>query len=164
MPLAEHDICDLCLIIKLRGFNSRAPRGARQDLGGITRKCTWFQFTCPSRSTTSIRIHSIRILLFQFTCPSRSTTRSSSTRSTYRGFQFTCPSRSTTTSSQHSYHSSLVSIHVPLAEHDGQTVLQQCRRKCFNSRAPRGARRRDFAPWAALCPVSIHVPLAEHDR
>ena len=55
-------------------------------------------------------------------------------------FQFTCPSRSTTSSSKPSASSLLVSIHVPLAEHDicGVNV-------------------------GLLYSVSIHVPLAEHD-
>jgi len=34
-----------------------------------------------------------------------------------------------------------VSIHVPLAEHDGNIRVAFCNLKGFNSRAPRGARR-----------------------
>ena len=78
-----------------------------------------------------------------------------------------------------------VSIHVPLAEHDFRQVLQQKGHLCFNSRAPRGARRdkpahaEPLGEFQFTCPsrsttevlcaptavngVSIHVPLAEHD-
>jgi len=34
-------------------FNSRAPRGARPQTASQSRWCNEFQFTCPSRSTTS---------------------------------------------------------------------------------------------------------------
>ena len=55
-------------------------------------------------------------------------------------FQFTCPSRSTTRIPPGEITVPLVSIHVPLAEHDA---------------GPR--------PFSAGKKVSIHVPLAEHD-
>ena len=80
----------------------------------------------------------------------------------------------------------MVSIHVPLAEHDSIGKAWKAAEKSFNSRAPRGARRviwrhpLDFvcfnsrAPRGARPPafvivplntcVSIHVPLAEHDN
>ena len=78
----------------------------------------------------------------------------------------------------------VVSIHVPLAEHDIQAAGASSSHWCFNSRAPRGARHsagyivftpRSFnsrAPRGARLQgegfltgfsVSIHVPLAEHD-
>ena len=101
-------------------------------------------------------------------------------------FQFTCPSRSTTNPTLIADRITVVSIHVPLAEHDGLKLadnhlgqvsihvplaehdmsahVNAWSRPCFNSRAPRGARlllrgRRD-----GLAEVSIHVPLAEHDE
>ena len=99
---------------------------------------------------------------FQFTCPSRSTTGTISWKPYHWLFQFTCPSRSTTPSilmvmdfstvsihvplAEHDpvrrIHSAffLVSIHVPLAEHDARRLDHCGRRRCFNSRAPRGAR------------------------
>ena len=80
---------------------------------------------------------------------------------------------------------SCVSIHVPLAEHDLQTLKNNAdnsgfnsraprgarritqyhskRFNSFNSRAPRGARRQMFAAFTSDYIVSIHVPLAEHD-
>ena len=56
-------------------------------------------------------------------------------------FQFTCPSRSTTPNPRADKDDYVVSIHVPLAEHDSKKA----------------------ALWPPP-PVSIHVPLAEHDR
>ena len=80
----------------------------------------------------------------------------------------------------------VVSIHVPLAEHDQQTTGKPKDPMSFNSRAPRGARRytsshaaksewfqftcpsRSTTPYincnAVFTDVSIHVPLAEHDE
>ena len=55
-------------------------------------------------------------------------------------FQFTCPSRSTTQKIEENNMKFLVSIHVPLAEHDA-----------------------DIHAWLNGFEVSIHVPLAEHD-
>ena len=55
-------------------------------------------------------------------------------------FQFTCPSRSTTQPAAGRVSERGVSIHVPLAEHDGYRA---------------GLLLRQL--------VSIHVPLAEHD-
>ena len=163
VPLAEHD-----------APSGRSPRCGRR-----------FQFTCPSRSTTTARQLSTPPLRFQFTCPSRSTTVEAVSRERLPD----------------------VSIHVPLAEHDliGVDYLPAVNRfnsraprgarrtgrthgsgsGSFNSRAPRGARPRYGAGAAAsrrfqfTCPsrsttfwqmparvsgeVSIHVPLAEHD-
>ena len=56
-------------------------------------------------------------------------------------FQFTCPSRSTTGRLGDFLLGGLVSIHVPLAEHDEENGHQ-----------------------GNAGEVSIHVPLAEHDR
>ena len=55
-------------------------------------------------------------------------------------FQFTCPSRSTTLDGRLIDNLLIVSIHVPLAEHDIAPARQ-----------------------VLPVPVSIHVPLAEHD-
>ena len=119
VPLAEHDTFDGIDALMVASFNSRAPRGARQDLRGrfaalksfnsraprgarqqsrsTSLTARSFQFTCPSRSTTTVCFVVSFNLLFQFTCPSRSTTASSSfSEHQNRKFQFTCPSRSTT--------------------------------------------------------------------
>ena len=57
----------------------------------------------------------------------------------------------------------VVSIHVPLAEHDATARPCRCDHTSFNSRAPRGARRAPTRAGVIYDPVSIHVPLAEHD-
>ena len=119
VPLAEHDQ-RLCTIASIAwSFNSRAPRGARPCPGifcGISRQ-----------------------------------------------FQFTCPSRSTTTGSSEEPQEPEVSIHVPLAEHDTPASINATAVSCFNSRAPRGARRTTGSSRTPTRGVSIHVPLAEHD-
>ena len=43
---------DLTGSLETYSFNSRAPRGARQKVAGTGFEPVWFQFTCPSRSTT----------------------------------------------------------------------------------------------------------------
>ena len=101
----------------------------------------WFQFTCPSRSTTARGMSAHTKSGFQFTCPSRSTTTVTVQGDRDWKFQFTCPSRSTTECEQSYTERQVVSIHVPLAEHDGTL----------------------YNMIAAGAQVSIHVPLAEHD-
>ena len=143
-----------------------------------------FQFTCPSRSTTGRLYNVMRELLFQFTCPSRSTTTQLSLWHSWPEFQFTCPSRSTTLDFTGLSHFFGVSIHVPLAEHDGGCqplepvsvsihvpLAEHDKTSCparpsstsFNSRAPRGARHCAPLTLVVRVYVSIHVPLAEHD-
>ena len=57
-------------------------------------------------------------------------------------FQFTCPSRSTTYVLPFRLSTLVVSIHVPLAEHDASIAASTDTAASFNSRAPRGARHR----------------------
>ena len=66
-------------------------------------------------------------------------------------FQFTCPSRSTTGHITHNTSRSLVSIHVPLAEHDEGIHVPLAEHDNIRS-----------MPFTII-KVSIHVPLAEHD-
>ena len=100
-----------------------------------------FQFTCPSRSTTSfgavsmmtmsVSIHvplaehdTYRDLLetdtssFNSRAPRGARRDNTEFKRAFRQFQFTCPSRSTTGQLPGASLDSLVSIHVPLAEHD----------------------------------------------
>ena len=53
VPLAEHDGLARKLAWFEPSFNSRAPRGARPSKLRIRSGALGFQFTCPSRSTTS---------------------------------------------------------------------------------------------------------------
>ena len=141
-----------------------------------------FQFTCPSRSTTGRLYNVMRELLFQFTCPSRSTTTQLSLWHSWPEFQFTCPSRSTTLDFTGLSHFFGVSIHVPLAEHDGGRIICQpwfqftCPSRsttaaaasplslsAFQFTCPSRSTTKLHALPAPRQPVSIHVPLAEHD-
>ena len=120
VPLAEHDLTTPSSGIASSRFNSRAPRGARR------------------RRLSS----SGQAMTFQFTCPSRSTTMSGSVSDLVKFVSIHVPL------AEHdgSYESALpvvqVSIHVPLAEHDPCRRSPGSQSSSFNSRAPRGARRR----------------------
>ena len=76
VPLAEHDSFKNLRATAAQSFNSRAPRGARRSVRLRDVGLTEFQFTCPSRSTTSLGVSIPFEFMFQFTCPSRSTTHS----------------------------------------------------------------------------------------
>ena len=94
----------------------------------------------PSRGATSPNTPPRRSTAFQFTHPLWGATSSFDSILRRIQFQFTHPSRSTTAIPWNNEEYTLVSIHVPLAEHD------------------KG--RRAIPPEQR---VSIHVPLAEHD-
>ena len=163
VPLAEHDLQTLKNNADNSGFNSRAPRGARR----IT------------------QYHSKRFNSFNSRAPRGARPGYHSSSPNSGKFQFTCPSRSTTALKALKALKALVSIHVPLAEHDARTGSTARPLSSFNSRAPRGARPpmcRQLCARSAFqftCPsrsttvyfggynnsflVSIHVPLAEHD-
>ena len=141
VPLAEHDSALNCPDISCSRFNSRAPRGARHDPEGMERLNLSFNSRAPrgarpssefmqsinscfnSRAPRGARLSQWAISSkhgwFQFTCPSRSTTNEDRwiSRDDFQ-FQFTCPSRSTTSNPRLLNSASVVSIHVPLAEHD----------------------------------------------
>ena len=142
MPLAEHDLSRIININGHRGFNSRAPRGARPKVKISKMKIDAFQFTCPSRSTTSMTTKSSIHFAVSIHVPLAEHDRGASSGRHWQGrfnsraprgarpatrqrppspstFQFTCPSRSTTNGVNHLRINSVVSIHVPLAEHDG---------------------------------------------
>ena len=141
VPLAEHDLQQLFCDSLECSFNSRAPRGARPAEKGSAAESYKFQFTCPSRSTTSLSYGTDSTCRFQFTCPSRSTTQHVLICIETQRFQFTCPSRSTTRQRVLLSGAFIVSIHVPLAEHDVLSAMIFQILSGFNSRAPRGARR-----------------------
>ena len=164
VPLAEHDSMGQRRQEAEGCFNSRAPRGAR-------RTAIFFD-------SQEYRV-SIHVPLAEHdssTCSAgagRARFNSRAPRGARLGlvprcdevipFQFTCPSRSTTALLCAPTAFDGVSIHVPLAEHDGTPHVQCSRLQGFNSRAPRGARHETKADAATHLSVSIHVPLAEHD-
>ena len=119
VPLAEHDSrCRRC-VLGFCGFNSRAPRGARP--------------CCPKTSGN--------IVPFQFTCPSRSTTFQRYALGNRRNVSIHVPLAEHDLILLKFRNILIVSIHVPLAEHDAISFQLLVSMDCFNSRAPRGARR-----------------------
>ena len=78
-------------------------------------------------------------------------------------FQFTRSSRSATVSYDELDVFWLVSIHALLAERDFSATACHMQLLCFNSRAPRGARRLYSLILRSRKPVSIHALLAERD-
>ncbi len=145
-----------------------------------------FQSTCPARGTTCTRLSvPNEICLFQSTCPARGTTETTDDAVPLKMFQSTCPARGTTQVRVHVGQRDRVSIHVPRAGHDRRSCYADCFPRCFNPRAPRGARLGwDVAAviydvFQSTCPargttgcsiygqgsswVSIHVPRAGHD-
>ena len=96
VPLAEHDLLTgYCLNSLLVSIH--VPLAEHDPFSGLSRlDRVKFQFTCPSRSTTSLEGNQMNVNVFQFTCPSRSTTPFRINLRRDRKFQFTCPSRSTT--------------------------------------------------------------------
>ena len=79
---------------------------------------SWFQFTCPSRSTTTDARLSYPSLVVSIHVPLAEHDLQQAIQSVADEFQFTCPSRSTTDPRRNQCVISQVSIHVPLAEHD----------------------------------------------
>ena len=185
VPLAEHDCLTALPFVRITSFNSRAPRGARLQKINFWRDVLWFQFTCPSRSTTRPALPGSSSRKFQFTCPSRSTTSVYAFRCHILKFQFTCPSRSTTPLGGGGCVGQSVSIHVPLAEHDLGLCCSPCSLQVSihvplaEHDSPLSLRRPERTTFQFTCPsrsttaakllsnlnlnVSIHVPLAEHD-
>ena len=119
-------------------FNPRAPRGARRSRIAASASCDMFQSTRPARGATH-RCEHVRGR-FQSTRP--------------RGARRMLHGSSTIS----------VSIHAPRAGRDVSTASVRGCVRCFNPRAPRGARRRRVACIGMLHSVSIHAPRAGRDR
>ena len=77
-------------------------------------------------------------------------------------FQFTCPSRSTTPVIRKRIKTPIVSIHVPLAEHD-LIFFSIATASAVSIHVPLAEHDRDVLVKRMNGYVSIHVPLAEHD-
>ena len=69
VPLAEHDVRKAAPVTYNGSFNSRAPRGARLLSQSALSFPFWFQFTCPSRSTTALVIASSAFLAVSIHVP-----------------------------------------------------------------------------------------------
>ena len=141
VPLAEHDFDAAHVPVRIKSFNSRAPRGARHWLERQNKVRKGFN----SRAPRGARPDSPPPI------------------SASQSFQFTCPSRSTTTAAE--------KCREPSPRFNSRAPRgarpPRCRASCgsagFNSRAPRGARPDYHDPKVRSNWVSIHVPLAEHD-
>ena len=118
VPLAEHDPVLSVIPQPNYSFNSRAPRGARHAALRRRQREFCFNSRAPRGARPGVENTAETPRKFQFTCPSRSTTRPVAPVDSFR----------------------LVSIHVPLAEHDVSAQVHGARHAGFNSRAPRGAR------------------------
>ena len=75
VPLAEHDGISIVLTLAEMSFNSRAPRGARLRRDSIKNKDVGFNSRAPRGARLMRSIAFLSCMWFQFTCPSRSTTR-----------------------------------------------------------------------------------------
>ena len=142
VPLAEHDVSmdDDSLVVQ--SFNSRAPRGARQDAGRHSGSDNRFNSRAPRGARRGV-IYNIKL-------PG--------------SFNSRAPRGARPVKNGIFMWLSMVSIHVPLAEHDGVRLplAPACYR--FNSRAPRGARLRvrDYtdrlAQFQFTCPSRSTTP------
>ena len=119
VPLAEHDRFGCHRYLYNRCFNSRAPRGARRAKRAKFTDITGFN----SRAPRGARPPRQGII----------TPRNS--------FNSRAPRGARPLTVENCNLEDLVSIHVPLAEHDICTGLYRFGCFGFNSRAPRGARR-----------------------
>ena len=151
------------LHIGQQSFNPRAPCGARRGLGAYIALRIMFQSTRPMRGATMGVSPLFRFLVFQSTRPMRGATQAfcvvrvregfQSTRP-MRGatcvwgarinapmFQSTRPMRGATVVPEHIANRIDVSIHAPHAGRDISSVRCRCSFRCFNPRAPCGARQ-----------------------
>ena len=101
-----------------KGFNPRAPRGARRVLPDSARLAECFN----PRAPRGARLLLLRVQLADL------------------GFQSTRPARGATRPGQQSGCIAGVSIHAPRAGRDCRRLRGSTRSDCFNPRAPRGAR------------------------
>ena len=121
VPLAGHDLLPQFLLRKALNFNPRAPCGARQKAPSPRQSGQRFQSTCPLRGTTrSEMLRHLKYRRFQSTCPLRGTTQIPFSLIAIIVFQSTCPLRGTTEEIKISCCGIRISIHVPLAGHDGR--------------------------------------------
>ena len=120
VPLAEHDPGTLLTPANHDCFNSRAPRGARQGHAAVFALRIGFN----SRAPRGARRADARVLAdsrgFNSRAPRGARPLLRANPRTVAEFQFTCPSRSTTCVGAVFKLAFVVSIHVPLAEHDFQ--------------------------------------------
>ena len=140
VPLAEHDYPFFSTSPRFQSFNSRAPRGARPFAELKAAERTSFNSRTPRGARRIASLIPNEASSFNSRAP----------RGARRDVHIAVD------------YAVVVSIHVPLAEHDVITQNSSVPSGSFNSRAPRGARHYDPQVNVQMI-VSIHVPLAEHD-
>ena len=158
MPLAEHDRRDGCRRTADHRFNSRAPRGARHAQSESQSRPAWFQFTCPSRSTTDTvhrYAHSPEVSIH---VPLAEHDDKAHPHAHVLIVSIHVPLAEHDSISQIFLSCGVVSIHVPLAEHDMLTLTAHCTCSGFNSRAPRGARRTSNITGQTLTSFNSRAP------
>ena len=149
---------------RLSGFNSRAPRGARHLRRVAQPRCRRFNSRAPrgarrqpGESVLDIIYVSIHVPLAEhdFRSAVSATWQNRFNSRAPRGarlcitllvdrqksFNSRAPRGARHITAAFDAGTVSVSIHVPLAEHDGNCRYAPRRAVCFNSRAPRGARR-----------------------
>ena len=170
LPFSEHDLTASCYSFTMSGFNSRAPRGARLTCESLSHRPHQVSIHVPlAEHDNRGRLRGLRDVRFNSRAPRGARLPNEKFLLAPRMFQFTCPSRSTTRPRSTGWRTPSVSIHVPLAEHDLPSGRPQDRLRRFNSRAPRGARRRDLpehrgpSQFQFTCPSrsTTHSPLIQ---
>ena len=107
---------------------------------------TQFQFTCPSRSTTVLRVLVLSPMSVSIHVPLAEHDIRAPTNAVGSVVSIHVPLAEHDSSAALSDSDIGVSIHVPLAEHDKLSEMKPKPAASFNSRAPRGARRCTRAP------------------
>ncbi len=146
-------------------FNPRAPRGARQKHRPAILSAEKFQSTRPARGATCGSGVGTRHLPVSIHAPraGRDECRELPEQQQQR-FQSTRPARGATTTAGVCGAAFGVSIHAPRAGRDRRRLPKMAGERRFNPRAPRGARHALtlFIWW--LRNVSIHAPRAGRDN
>ena len=146
-----------------KGFNPCAPCGARHAYDGDPNEPVVFQSTRPMRGATGVRLRALRgvwvsihaphagrdmVYIPKFTVPTGfnprapcgARQRSCVYSSAPESFQSTRPMRGATGDCSRHKRSLNVSIHAPHAGRDRTPQSSMCFHRCFNPRAPCGAR------------------------
>ena len=145
-------------------FNPRAPCGARLAHSRLAKASTrHFNPRAPCGARRCHRYTSYTAMHFnpRAPCGARRQTCWGSPSRCYFNPRAPCGARRSITACSNSGGS--ISIHVPLAGHDGAQHLHQLRRNGFQSTCPLRGTTNTEKTRTRFCRISIHVPLAGHD-
>ena len=140
VPRAGHDLRHATAAKGVTRFNPRAPRGARREAFEAINAEQSFQSACPARGTTGDRHGYRQAGRVSIRVPRAGHDELEQQLKAHFLFQSACPAR-------------------------GTTRRSDCgaRTRCFNPRAPRGARPSPRCRVQPCGGVSIRVPRAGHD-